>query len=196
MLVGASVLLMLFGYAFMKPVLYAFGASDATYGYAKEYLDIYLIGTLFAMVGTGMNQFINSQGFPRVGMISVTIGAVLNIILDPIFIFVLDMGVKGAALATVLAQAVSAVWVMAFLLGKKPVLDFKPRNLIPDFKLIGNICTLGLSGFIMAATNCLVQVVCNSTLKTFGGDLYVGVMTVMAHSRYWALISEQRNMTG
>ncbi|MDD3278603.1 MAG: MATE family efflux transporter [Lachnospiraceae bacterium] len=179
MLILSSVLLMAVGFMFMKPVLYLFGASDQTYLYAKSYLEIYLVGTPCVMIGTGMNGFINLQGFARTGMLTVMIGAVINIILDPIFIFVFDMGVAGAAVATVIAQAVSAVWVLRFLLGKQTLLLLKRKYLKPVWSLQKEILSLGLAGFIMSATNSLVQVVCNSSLQQYGGDLYVGIITVI-----------------
>ena len=162
-----------------RPILYLFGASDATFPYANDYMTIYLCGTLFVMISLGMNPFINSQGFGRVGMITVFLGAVINIILDPIFIFVLDMGVKGAALATVIAQGISALWVMRFLTGPQAILRLKWSCMKPDFKRTKRITALGLSGFCMNMTNSLVQVVCNATLQSYGGDLYVGIMTII-----------------
>lgn len=179
LLLGTSLIMFLLCYLFRKPVLYLFGASDASYVYADAYLRIYLFGTAFSMLTTGLNGFINAQGFPRMGMATTLIGAVLNLILDPIFIFGLNMGVGGAALATVLSQMVSCVWVLRFLTGRKAVLTIKRKNLRVDWRLARDIMTLGMSGFIMQGTNCLVQVVCNATLKTFGGDLYVGIMTVV-----------------
>ena len=179
MLLGCSVVMFLFCYFFRKPVLYLFGAGDASYVYADAYLKIYLTGTAFSMLSTGLNGFINAQGFPRMGMMTTLLGAVLNLILDPVFIFWLDMGVSGAALATVLSQMVSCVWVLRFLTGKKVQLRIRKKNLRVDRKLTGEITALGMSGFIMQATNCLVQIVCNATLKQYGGDLYVGIMTVI-----------------
>ena len=183
LLVGTSILLLLFCYIFRKPILYLFGASDASYVYADEYLKIYLLGTTFSMLTTGLNGFINAQGFPRIGMMTTMIGAVLNLILDPVFIFVFDMGVSGAAIATVISQMISAVWVLRFLTGKKALLTIKRKNLKVDPKLAGQIISLGMSGFIMQATNCLVQVTCNATLQRTGGDLYVGIMTVIGSVR-------------
>lgn len=173
--------LIMFGFCYLlrRPILYLFGASDASYAYADAYLKIYLIGTPFAMLSTGLNGFINAQGFPRVGMMTTMIGAVLNLILDPIFIFGMDMGVSGAALATVLSQLVSCVWVLRFLTGKKVLLRIRKQWLKVDWKLTREITALGMAGFIMQGTNCLVQVVCNATLKRYGGDLYVGIMTVI-----------------
>ena len=182
LLLGTSVMFFLC-YLFRKPVLYLFGASDASYVYADAYLKIYLWGTPFTMLATGLNGFINAQGFPRMGMMTTLLGAALNLILDPIFIFGLHMGVGGAALATVISQAVSCIWVLWFLTGKKALLPMKKTDLRVDGKLAKEIMALGMSGFIMQGTNCLVQVVCNATLKMYGGDLYVGVMTVINSTR-------------
>lgn len=181
MLFVSSFVIFALCYIFRKPVLYLFGASDASYVYADEYLRIYLFGTTFTMLSTGLNGFINAQGFPKTGMMTTLIGALLNLILDPLFIFVSDMGVGGAALATIISQAVSAVWVMHFLLSRKgkAAYHIKLSCMKPEWKLVGDITTLGMAGFIMQATNCMVQVVCNATLKVFGGDLYVGIMTVI-----------------
>ena len=179
-------LLLLFGTAltvlcllFRRPILYLFGASDVTYPYANDYLTIYLLGTLFVMIGLGMNPFINAQGFGRVGMGTVALGAVVNIVLDPVFIFLLGMGVKGAALATVLSQGCSAAWVLLFLTGKRTELRLRLSDLRLQRARVGRILGLGSSGFAMSLTNSLVQVLCNATLKIYGGDLYVGVMTVI-----------------
>lgn len=172
-------LLLLVCFLVKEPLLYAVGASQATFGYADDYLTIYLLGTIFVMISLGMNGFINSQGFAGTGMLTVLIGAVLNILLDPVFIFVFHMGVKGAATATVLSQFASALWIVLFLTGKKTLLRLKLTSMKPDLSCIREIVTLGLSGFIMAATNCAVQIVCNITLKSFGGDIYVGIMTIM-----------------
>lgn len=178
LLLLASVMLTAVGYAFRRPILFAFGASEESYVYANEYLQIYLMGTLFSMTATGLNGYINAQGFPKIGMLSIVIGAVCNIILDPIFIFALDMGVSGAALATILSQAVSAAWVLRFLFGKNAVVPLKRENIAIRADITRDIFKLGTANFIMQGTNCLVQVACNATLQTFGGDLYVGIMTV------------------
>ena len=177
LLLGTSVILFLICYIFRKPVLYLFGASDASYPYADAYLKIYLFGTAFTMFSTGMNTFINAQGFPRLGMLTTVIGAALNLVLDPLFIFALDMGIEGAAIATVISQAVSALWVLSFYLGKKTNYRIIPKYMIPDGKIIKSILSLGVTGFIAKGTNCAVQVLCNATLRVFGGDLYVGIMT-------------------
>lgn len=179
LLAGAAVIIFVFCYIFRRPVLYLFGASDASYVYADAYLKIYLFGTIFVMISTGMNGFINAQGFPKIGMLTTLMGAVLNLFLDPVFIFVMKLGVGGAALATVISQIVSFVWVMQFLTGKKALLTLKKENMRVDWKLAGEIVGIGMAGFMMQGTNCLVQVVCNATLKIHGGDLYVGIMTVI-----------------
>ena len=179
-------LLLLFGSAltvlcliFRRPILYLFGASDVTFPYANDYLTIYILGTLFVMISLGMNPFINSQGFSRMGMITVAVGAVINIVLDPIFIFLLGMGVQGAALATVISQACSAVWVLKFLTGKRALLKLRLSALRLQAGRVKRILSLGTSGFAMSMTNSLAQVLCNASLEAYGGDLYVGVMTVI-----------------
>lgn len=179
MLLISGLLLAAFCYALEKPLLYLFGASDATYPYARDYIMIYLIGTLFVMVSLGMNTFINAQGFGVIGMLSVSIGALLNLILDPVFIFVLHMGVQGAATATVVSQCISALWVLRFLTGKQAVIRLSLRSMVLCPSLIKEITALGLSGFIMSITNGTVQIMCNATLQRYGGDLYVGIMTVI-----------------
>ena len=175
----SSLLIMAFIYAFQKPMLFLFGASDASYAYADEYLRIYLLGTPLLMLTTGLNGFINAQGFPKIGMLTTVLGAVINLVLDPLFIFVFNMGVAGAALATVISQGISCAWVLLFLTGKKALIPLRRGNLGVSRRLLLQILSLGLPGFIMQATNCLVQVSCNSTLHLFGGDLYVGMMTVI-----------------
>lgn len=177
MILGGAVMVLC--YAFKTPILRLFGASDVSLPYAEEYLNIYLIGTLFVMVSLGMNPFINSQGFGRVGMLTVAVGAVVNIALDPVFIFALDLGVAGAAIATVIAQGCSAAWVLVFLTGKKTLLRLRLNALQLEMKRTIRILSLGLSGFFMGLTNSLVQIVCNKTLSIYGGDLYVGIMTVL-----------------
>lgn len=179
MLIFTGVLLTILGIIFHKPILYLFGASDVTYPYAAGYMVIYLLGTVFVMTSLGLNPYINSQGFARIGMLTVLLGAVLNIILDPVFIFVLHFGVKGAAIATIISQFCSALWVLHFLTGKKAELTLHFKKFHPDFECIREIAMLGTSSFVMSFTNSLVQIACNSTLQTFGGDLYIGVMTVI-----------------
>lgn len=161
-----------------KPVLYLFGASDVTYPYADEYITIYLTGSLSVMLTMGLNPFLNAQGFSKTGMMTVLLGAVCNIVLDPIFIFVFDMGVAGAALATVISQTVSAVWIVAFLLGKKNLIRVHKKNLRLEPSVVGRITGLGVSAFIMNVTEAAISAVFNASLSSFGGDIYVTVMTV------------------
>lgn len=187
MLVSTGVVLTAVILVFKKPLLYLFGASDVTFSYADQYISIYLCGSLFVMTGLGMNHFINAQGFGRKGMMTVLLGAVINIILDPILIFTLHMGVRGAAVATVVSQFVSAAWAVSFLSGKKALQRLRFCNLRPQFHLVRRISALGMSGFIMAITNSAVQIVCNATLQIFGGDLYVGVMTILNSVREIAM---------
>ena len=164
---------------FNEKLLWAFGASDATIGYAKDYLIIYLLGTVFVQIALGMNSFINTQGFAKIGMTTVIIGAIINIVLDPIFIFVFDMGVKGAALATILSQFVSAIWVLKFLFGKQSILKIRKKYIIPKAKVLLPILALGVSPFIMQATESVVLISLNNKLSMYGGDLAVGAMTIM-----------------
>ena len=178
LLLISSVILMILGYTFLRPVLFAFGASNDSFVYGAAYLKVYLVGTAFSMISAGLNGYISAQGYPRVGMMSTVIGAVLNIILDPVFIFLLGMGVSGAALATVISQFISALWVLRFLFKKDIPVPLRKDNIKIDGKITADICKLGASNFIMQGTNFAVQVVCNSTLSKYGGDLYVGIMTV------------------
>ena len=188
LLLISAVILTFVSLIFRRPILFAFGASEASYVYANDYLKIYLLGTVFSILSTGLNGYINAQGFPRIGMITTIAGAVVNIILDPIFIFGLGMGVSGAALATVISQAVSAVWVLRFLTGKKAIVPLRLRNIRISRQITKDICALGASNFIMNGTTCLVQVVCNKTLQIYGGDVYVGIMTVANSVREIAVL--------
>lgn len=163
---------------FMRPLLMATGASERTIGYAMDYLSIYLAGTLFVQIATGLTTFINSQGRPGIAMVSVLIGAAINIALDPVFIFVLGMGVKGAAAATVISQFCSAAWVLAFLFSQKASLRLKLSCMKPDMGVIGSILALGISPFVMASTESLIGFVLNGSLQVFG-DIYVSALTVM-----------------
>ena len=165
---------------FKEPILWAFGASEATIGYALDYLSIYVLGTIFVQIALGMNSYINTQGFAKIGMMTVVIGAVINIVLDPIFIFVFDLGVKGAALATVAGQMVSALWVLKFLFGKQSILKIRKKYMVPDLKVVGATMALGVSPFIMQSTESLVLISLNTRLSMFGGDLAVGAMTIMS----------------
>ena len=179
LLTVASVALFAFCYVLRRPILFLFGASEASIVYADDDLGIYLLGTFFSMITAGMNGYINAQGFPRIGMLTTVMGAVINIVLDPICIFTLGMGVRGAALATVISQAISALWVLRFLTGKKAILRLKRQYIRIERDRTRRIMSLGLSGFVMQGTNSLVQIACNSQLQLYGGDLYVGVMTVI-----------------
>jgi len=196
LLLLSSAVLTVTGYLFSKPILFAFGASEESFVYAKAYLDIYLIGTVFSVLATGLNVYISAQGFPKIGMVSVILGAVTNIALDPLFIFVFDMGVSGAALATVISQMFSAIWVMAFLFGKKAVVQMKLTDVKIKKDVTKDIARLGTANFIMQGTTCLVQVACNSTLQTFGGDVYVGIMTVLNSVREICMLPVGGIMTG
>lgn len=174
-----TVVLMVLFYAFQTPLLYAFGASDNTIVYAKNYLSVYLTGTLMVQIALGLNSFILCEGQAKVGMLTVLVGAVLNLILDPIFIFALNLHVVGAAIATVISQTVSAVWILLFLTGKKTVFTVHPRYMKPDAATIKSICGLGISPFIMRSTESLISIVMNRGLQAYGGDLYVGSLTIM-----------------
>lgn len=185
MVCASAIFLMLIGIVFSKPLLVLFGASPNALTYARPYIVIYLLGTLPAMVSTGMNPFINAQGYSTTGMFSVTIGAVANIILDPLFIFVFGLGVNGAAIATVISQILSAVFVFYFLRKKA---EIKVRLLHKNefsscLSIAKNIITLGTAGFIMQLTNSLVSICCNNVLYVTGGDVYISVMTIVSSVR-------------
>lgn len=179
MLLLSGIILAALCYIFKKPLLYLFGASDMTFPYANAYISLYLLGTLFVMISLGMNNFINAQGFGVTGMLTVAMGAVLNLVLDPLFIFVFHLGVRGAALATIISQGISACWVLHFLTGKNALIKLSVKSMSLHFPLIREITALGLSGFVMSVTNGAVQIICNATLQNYGGDLYVGIMTVI-----------------
>lgn len=183
MMLITGVILTAIGLLLKRPMLYLFGASDQTFPYADSYISIYLLGSIFVMIGLGMNSFINAQGFGRIGMMTVLLGAVSNIILDPIFIFKFNMGVQGAALATIISQGLSALWIFLFLTGKRTLLKIRLSSMKLEKKRVGEITALGLSGFTVSVTNSLVQIACNSTLQSVGSDLYVGVMAVIASVR-------------
>lgn len=178
-LIGISIVLTIIFTIWKVPLLRLFGASDAIIGYANSYLSIYVLGTICVQVSLGLNPFINTQGFTKIGMATVTIGAICNIILDPIFIFGFGWGVQGAAIATVLSQLVSALWVCKFLTGKKTFLHIKKENLPLDIKILFSIISLGISPFIMASTECVTLISLNTSLSRYGGDIAVGAMTIM-----------------
>ena len=187
LLILFTLLTSVIAYTFMEPILLLTGASENTLEYAVDYLSIYLLGTIFVEISTGLNSFINAQGRPAIAMFSVLIGALLNIILDPIFIFWFDMGVKGAALATVLSQACSAVWVVSFLFSRRASLPLEKRYMGLDRKIILSILALGVSPFIMASTESLVGFVLNSSLKEFG-DIYISALTILQSSMQFASV--------
>lgn len=174
-----------------KPLLLAFGASENTIDFAIEYMNIYAIGTVFVQLTLGMNAFITAQGFANIGMITVSIGAVANIILDPIFIFGFGMGVKGAAVATVISQALSCAWTIAFLTGKKTFLRLKKSNFFGAPKLVLPCVALGLSAFIMQASESVISVCFNSSLLKYGGDVAVGAMTILTSVMQFAMLPLQ-----
>lgn len=184
LLTVSGVLLVLLSYIFLEPLLIFFGGSSQTLPFAMQYMKIYLIGTLFEQISLGMNYFVNSQGYTRVGMISVVCGALTNIILDPIFIFVLDMGIKGAAIATVISQFISALWVMIFLCSKTPVLRLRVSKLKPDYTLSKRGCSLGLSNFIFQINESVVVIVLNRLLLQYSpvslGDIHIAALSMVA----------------
>lgn len=176
---------------FNKPLLMLFGASDDTIGYACDYMNIYAIGTLFVQVTLGMNAYITAQGYSKIAMFTVLIGAVCNIVLDPILIYGFDMGVKGAALATIISQAISSVFVISFLISKKSILKIKFKNLNLNFKIILPCIALGLAPFIMQASESIIIVCFNSSLQKYGGDIAVGAMTILSSVMQFAMLPLQ-----
>lgn len=176
---------------FNRPMLMAFGASENTIGYASDYMVIYAIGTVFVQLTLGMNAFITAQGFAKTGMLSVLIGAVCNIILDPIFIYGFGWGVRGAATATIISQAVSTIWVLSFLCGKKTILHIKRKYMKPDAKVVIPGLTLGLAPFIMQASESIIIVCFNSSLLKYGGDLAVGAMTILTSVMQFVMLPMQ-----
>ena len=177
--------------ALHRPLLLAFGASDNTIGYAAAYMQIYAMGTAFVQLTLGMNAYITAQGYARTGMLTVLIGAVCNIILDPIFIFLLHMGVRGAALATILSQGVSCVWVVCFLAGKNSLLRLKKDTLPIRWKLAGPCVALGIAPFIMQSSESVISVCFNASLLRYGGDLAVGSMTILTSVMQFAMMPLQ-----
>ena len=190
-LIFISIVLTGFLYIFGEDLLLIFGASENTIGYAIDYMNIYIIGTIFVQMALGMNMFITCQGFTKISMLSVVIGAVLNIILDPILIFNFNMGVKGAALATIISQAVSAVWVVSFLAGKKSGIRLKKENFKVDFRILLPCLALGVSPFIMQATESVINICFNSSLLKYGGDVAVGAMTVLSTVMQFSMLPLQ-----
>lgn len=186
-----SVILTVILAIFHRPILLAFGASENTIEYAAAYMQIYSIGTIFVQLTLGMNAYITAQGFARMGMLTVVIGAVANIILDPIFIFALNMGVRGAALATVISQAISCIWVLLFLSGKKSILRLRPGVLKIDLKLVLPCVALGSAHFIMQASESVISACFNTSLRTYGGDIAVGAMTILTSVMQFAMLPLQ-----
>lgn len=174
-----TVALMLLFYLIKRPFLYMIGASDETFVYANQYISIYLIGTLFVQLTIGLNTFITAQGHSKTAMLSVLIGAVTNILLDPVLIFTFGLGVRGAAIATVISQCLSAAWTVKFLTSKKAVVRIKKSCLKPEAKIIGKTAALGVSPFVMQSTEALISIVMNSGMQRYGGDLYVGSITIL-----------------
>ena len=191
LLLSASVVLTAVFVLFNRPILLSFGASADTIEYAVAYMRIYALGTLFVQLTLGMNIFITAQGFSKVSMQTVLIGAVLNTVLDPIFIFTLDLGVQGAALATILSQAVSAIWVLRFLMGRKTKWRLKRQYLRPRAKVVLPCVALGLSPFVMQATESVLAVCFNTSLLKYGGDIAVGAMTVLSSIMQFAMLPLQ-----
>ncbi|MBE6895119.1 MAG: MATE family efflux transporter [Ruminococcaceae bacterium] len=191
LLVVISVVLTIVFRLFAQPILLKFGASENTIGYALDYFYIYSMGTVFVQLTLGMNAFISAQGFAKISMLTVLIGAVLNIVLDPVFIFGFDMGVKGAALATIISQAASMLWILKFLTGPKTELKIRRRYLKPDPKVFLPCMALGLSPFIMQATESLISVCFNSSLLKYGGDIAVGSMTILTSVMTFSILPLQ-----
>lgn len=178
LIMSGAILTILF-LLFNRPLLWLFGASEATIGYALDYLNIYVVGTIFVQIAFGMNPFITTQGYAKIGMTTIIIGAIVNIVLDPIFIFGLNMGVKGAATATIIAQLVSAVWVMFFLTSKKSQLNLRKAFIWPTWEITKKVSVLGISPFIMQSTESLVLISLNTQLVRFGGDMAISAMTII-----------------
>lgn len=187
-LIIISILLTIGILIFGEKLLMLFGASGNTIKYALDYLNIYTLGTIFVQLALGLNAFITAQGFAKTSMQTVLVGAILNIILDPVFIFGLKMGVKGAALATIISQGVSAVWVLKFLTGKKTILKIKKKHLKIDFKVLLPCLALGLSPFIMQSTESILAIAFNTSLLKYGGDLAVGAMTILTSVMQFAML--------
>ena len=179
LLIVLSVVLSVVFTIYGEPVLRAFGASENTLPYAMAYLRIYLMGTIFVQFTLGMTPFITNQGFAKTSMATTCIGAVCNIILDPVFIYGFNMGVEGAAIATILSQAVSAVWVLIFFTGKRSVLRIRKENLIPAGRTLALVLSLGVSPFLMTATECVIQLAFNTGAATYGGDSAVAIMSIL-----------------
>lgn len=195
-LVASSIIITVGVLIFQEPILYLFGADSLTIEPAKEYTTIYILGTIFVQLTVGMNAYINTQGFTTTGMKTVLLGAVLNIILDPIFIYLFNMGIKGAALATIISQCASCIWVIKFITGKNSVIKLRRKYFKPDFKIIFAICSLGISTFVMSGTESLLQISFNNRLSLYGGITAVGVMSIMNTLMQCISLPTQGIMTG
>ena len=191
MLIIIALVLTVFFRRFAEPILMAFGASENTIGYAMDYMRIYTLGTIFVQFALGLNAFITAQGFAKISMATVVIGAVINIVLDPIFIFGFHMGVKGAALATIISQAVSAIWVLRFLTGKKTILKLQKKYFRLKGSVVGPCLLLGMSPFIMQATESAISVCFNSSLYRYGGDIAVGAMSILTSIMQFSMLPLQ-----
>lgn len=187
-LVIVSIVITIIIKVFGRDILMLFGASENTIGYGLDYIGIYAYGTIFVQLALGLNAFITAQGFAKTSMLTVTIGAVINIVLDPIFIFYFNLGVKGAAIATIISQGISAIWVIRFLTGEKTLLRIKREYLKLDMKILLPTIALGLSPFIMQSTESLITVIFNSSLQKYGGDLAVGAMTILTSVMQFSLL--------
>ena len=186
-----AVILTIIVLAFKTPLLYLFGASSNTISYAEDYIEIYAVGTIFVQMTLGLNMFISAQGFSMISMLTVVIGAVTNIVLDPIFIFGFHLGVRGAAIATVLSQALSAVWAVKFLTGKNTVLHLKKKYMKIEWKIMAPCIALGVAPFIMQSTESILVLCFNSSLLKYGGDMAVGAMTILSSVMQFAMLPLQ-----
>lgn len=183
LLIAGGLVLTVIGIAFIKPILYLFGATDTTIVYAMPYCTIYLLGSTFVMLALGLNPYINAQGYAKTGMLTVAIGAALNILLDPLFIYTFGMGVSGAALATILSQFASALWVMLFLTGKRATVRIRLRYMRPEWRIVRVITSMGMAGFVMQLNNSLVSTVINRTLLSVGSEMFIGLNTCISSVR-------------
>ena len=191
-----SILLTIVVQIFKEPILYTFGASENTIKYALDYINIYSLGTIFIMISLGLNAFITTQGFSKISMRNVVIGALINIVLDPLFIFGFNLGVKGAAIATIIAQAISAILVISFFFGKKTILKLTFENMKLDIKIIISVMALGLSPFIMQSTESIISICFNTSLYKYGGDVAVGAMTILTSLMQFAMLPLQGFASG
>lgn len=191
-----SILLTIVVQIFKEPILYTFGASENTIKYALDYIDIYSLGTIFIMISLGLNAFITTQGFSKISMRNVVIGALINIVLDPLFIFGFNLGVKGAAIATIIAQAISAILVISFFFSKKTILKLTFENMKLDIRIILSVIALGLSPFIMQSTESIISICFNTSLYKYGGDVAVGAMTILTSLMQFAMLPLQGFASG